>query len=829
MKDKVRVPGQRLISSVPPKAGKLFCFLFCFLFAGAAICHGQFSGGMLDPSIDKPGEPFSYFWHPTDVIGSLFAPVASEVTPEGYIYNGFGDLIFLTGNPPKPVNQRVKVLEKGYLPIVRYDYREGGFQYAFTAFAVDLGGQLKGLPVNFVRVQVSNVGKEARTTFFGSAFRVQPPITTVGEPPDYRFRQRFDLIPSDFTAGQMQFNPKWKYQLTKEALVRDASIIYSFASNPKPFKVSMAEQDSGFRLYRFLSGEIEGDLYPSLDLAPDTPVGIVMYKLTLDPGETKSLFFKCPVAPIRAWSPAAGLFETATFNAFYPKVVADWTELVGKQSRFSIPEEKVEQFLLANTVYSILAIDKVGDDYIPNVNKFQYHTFYPTDTSLMAISLDDMGQQETAGRVLRYALKKQDENGSLIIEKDLWESFGHVLWAWNRHFSLTHDSAFLAQVYPAVRKAMQWEIELSSNDPLGITPVATISDDAQLSGCHQTGQSIWTLIGIEAATQMAEAGGQKADAAGYEAEFRRFHAAFEKALEVQTAKTGGYVPPALDRTLKGNDWDNLHLLYPEPLFAPSDPRVAATIEKVRAAYREGLLAYIWPVATGFRNGGYEFNESPGLHYWHSPDIAENQMVRGQPGDQEAVVRDMYALLLHTTSTHAGQEFGTQPWGTRDLLVWNILPDGSTSAVTVELIRNMLVREYKDELHLFSVLSPDWAKTGKVVGILGAPTIFGPVTANLRFEEHGFSVELSNAFWKAPSSTVIHIPWFFEATGVIVDGKNVAVKDDAIVVSPAAKSIKVSGRYRDPLSQLSFAKTVEDYKAEYARRYAHFLRTGDLLP
>lgn len=24
---------------------------------------------MLDPRIDTPGEPFSYFWHPTDVMG----------------------------------------------------------------------------------------------------------------------------------------------------------------------------------------------------------------------------------------------------------------------------------------------------------------------------------------------------------------------------------------------------------------------------------------------------------------------------------------------------------------------------------------------------------------------------------------------------------------------------------------------------------------------------------------------------------------------------------------------------------------------------------------
>jgi hypothetical protein len=34
---------------------------------------------------------------------------------------------------------------------------------------------------------------------------------------------------------------------------------------------------------------------------------------------------------------------------------------------------EVRQFLLANTVYDLLAIDKVGEGHSPNVNKFQYH------------------------------------------------------------------------------------------------------------------------------------------------------------------------------------------------------------------------------------------------------------------------------------------------------------------------------------------------------------------------------------------------------------------------------------------------------------------------
>src|SRR3989442_12496005 len=67
-------------------------------------------GGMLDPEIDLLAEPFSYFWHPTDVIGALYAPAATEVTPEGYLYTGFGELMFFTGNPLDGVNHRLKTL-----------------------------------------------------------------------------------------------------------------------------------------------------------------------------------------------------------------------------------------------------------------------------------------------------------------------------------------------------------------------------------------------------------------------------------------------------------------------------------------------------------------------------------------------------------------------------------------------------------------------------------------------------------------------------------------------------------------------------------------------
>ncbi len=64
--------------------------------------YGTDRGGMHDPAIGlTPGKPFSYFWHPTDVIVLYMHPVATEVTPEGNLYTGFGEYGFFVGILPE--------------------------------------------------------------------------------------------------------------------------------------------------------------------------------------------------------------------------------------------------------------------------------------------------------------------------------------------------------------------------------------------------------------------------------------------------------------------------------------------------------------------------------------------------------------------------------------------------------------------------------------------------------------------------------------------------------------------------------------------------------
>jgi hypothetical protein len=240
---------------------------------------------------------------------------------------------------------------------------------------------------------------------------------------------------------------------------------------------------------------------------------------------------------------------------------------------------------------------------------------------------------------------------------------------------------------------------------------------------------------------------------------------------------------------------------------------------------EGISAFVWPDAIAKTAEGYVFDTRPRLHYWHTPDNSENQLVRGDPEDQELTVKDLYALLLHTSSTHATQEWGAYPWSTRDIPDWNLLPDGSTTGVGIELLRNMLVREYKNDLYFFSAVSPAWMQPGKTLAAVNEPTVFGPVTAILRTNSDGWDVELSNHFRQAPAHVIIRIPWFYEAQQAEADGQRVQAKEGELILAPGTHEVRVKGRMKPGVAPLSFEHAVDNYKAEYKKRYQEFLRTG----
>lgn len=787
---------------------------------------GQLTGGMLSPSIDKPGEPFSYFSHPTDVLGSMYAPVAAEVTPEGYIYTGSGELMFFTGNPPVPVQQRVRTLYKGHLPIVEYSVRHDDVQYDFQMFGADLGGPLESLPVYFVKVSLKNQAAQQRTVFFTSAYRFRSPTNHLSVV-EYRFYQAFSNMPQRLTEGQTTFDPNWKYAIGADGVTRNNRLLYTFPAEPD--QVSQALDDFGFRAYRLFSGETgTNEFFSVTPPDPSMPRGVAMYRESLAPGENKSLIFKMPIIPLPLDSPEAELVKNARYEDVFEKTAADWETKVSNPP-IGFPEEKPQQFMLANTITNLLAVDKIGDKIGQSINKFQYHGFGGCgSTDFPMLAGDYMKQFDVTNKLMLTCLAMASPDGRMGSGNWYWDTTGEVFWIWGRHYALTHDEAFLRAIYPAVVRGVDWIEFITAKDALGLLPVSTMPDDEQVQDVHITGQNLWILHGLQEAVRLAQAMGKPEDVKRFEAVEKRFRQSFEKQLALQTAQTGGYIPPALDRTTKGNDWYNLALLFPEPLFDPFDPRVTATIRASRSRYAEGLLTYVDPHAIAEKNGEYTYGYPPALHYWQSDLNAESALVRGGAEDQELAVKDMYALLLHTNATHSTQEWGTPVWGTRDIpLAYpdNIQPDQVTSGRMMILMRNMLVREYGNDLYLLSAISPEWLRPGKRIELAEEPTEFGPLSATVDAKDNGWELNIASSFPRPPQRLVVRVPWFYEVERAEADGKTVTAKNGEWSLPVQTKKLQVTGRIKPGTPSLSFDSTVEEYKQEYARRYEMFLRTG----
>ena len=761
--------------------------------AVAFACAAQ--AQMLNPNIDNPNEPFSYFSRPTDVVGVMDARSGTEVTPEGYLYTGFGELMFFVGNPPQPVNVRVKTLNEGYLPVVQYSFSRDNVLYRVDVFAATLDGKPDSPLVNFInfRAQPGNV-KKPTTVWLSVGVRYTSQTNIGNGTGDNRFhRPVLSTKPGAYYQAGVDFNPDWTYGFSGDAFLRDGKVMYLFPQTPQPEE----------RVTLKTSYNYPQDTKPrKLKIWPDTPVGIVTYKLTFGPGDTeKSLHFVMPYEPVAPNDPLVAQMRSADFMDYYQRTVKFWNDLLARGIDIETPERKLNDTFKANLIYDLIARDKVGNDYVQTVNKFHYHAFWLRDSSYIVRMYDLSGYSEIARQCLDFFARWQQPDGNFVSQGGQFDGWGQTMWAYGEHYRMTHDRAFAEQVYPAVQKAVAWLEQARAADPMHLIPATSPGDNEDITG-HVTGHNFWALAGLKNAIALAEALGKTPDVKAWRREYDDYFAAFHSALVKATENTGGYIGPGLEGQ-HGQDWGNMLSVYPEIILDPHDPMVTATLNATRAKYQEGIMTY---------------GDGMFLHHYLTMKNTETELIRG---DQEMAIEELYALLVHTSSTHAGFEYSIHPWGNRDF-DGNMAPHGWFAAKFRALVRNMMLREQGRDLHLLSAISPAWVKDGQQIRVERAPTEFGPVNFTLAFGAANATLKLDTHFTQEPARIVLHLPWFMQTSRVTVDGKPASIQGDSVVLPASARNVTIEWTRRADAPNLSYQAAVDAYKAEYRARYEKWL-------
>lgn len=745
---------------------------------------------MADLDADHPNQPFTWAAFPTDEIGIADAEAGTEITPSGSLYTGYGELSFMTGNPPVYVNQPARTLSDGDLPVIHYEFHDGRVNYQATMFSWALNPQTPDrAPVDFIRIIAQNTSDSPQTSYFTVSFCYCATNS-------HRFlRPVVPAMPGRYSQPGAKFDPHWTYAFQCEPgydlALRSNQVMYSLPTQPQP-QLSLTT----------------GHLYKkpaSPAVSESTPVLLAQYLLILKPKEQRELDFKMPVRPIPlADSRALKQFELDNPDQVLAAVNAWWQRQLNSGLQLHIGEKKVEKTFRASLMYLMLARERVPvrnehhhDEnlYIQTVNLAQYHAFWLRDGSHMVHAYDLTGHPRNAAEALNFFATFQQPSGEFLSQHGEHDGWGEALWAYGQHFQLTGDRHFARTIFPRVQRAVAWLEQARASDPLRMLPGGAPHDDELPSGWgHLTGDNFYALDGLHEAIRMAQALEHKRLAADWKAQYQDYyHDLFQ--LLGQLAKTnGGFIPACLDT--RGYDWGNLLTLYPDELLPPMDPLVTGTLNEALTHYGEGIMGY---------------GPQSVLHQYLTMNNTQAWIARGQP---QPALHELYSILVHTSSTQAGWECGPPPWTTRDFGN-DLAPHNWFAADYIAVLRNMLIREHSDTLDLLSGLSPAWTAPGQTLWVTNAPTEFGPVNFLATFTAQGMQLHLDGHFRTPPEQIRLHLPWFVQANRVFVDGKPTAWNGREISLPPRARLVVVDWQTTEPdLSSWSYDAAVQKFKNQW---------------
>jgi hypothetical protein len=232
--------------------------------------------------------------------------------------------------------------------------------------------------------------------------------------------------------------------------------------------------------------------------------------------------------------------------------------------------------------------------------------------------------------------------------------------------------------------------------------------------------NIWAVYADRLATEAATILGRAEEAKELEGIYQRGREDLLQSLQrgAITEADGTRWISAVPGKTTGSRYGVLNAAFPTRLLDPYDPLITGTLKYIEAHMSPGGI----PIHTGWMKDGM----------WVAitlDNIAETHLVRDE-GDMASKL--LYATLNHGTPLYTwceerGQEPNTkQASGDRQHL-W-------TPVSVVRFVRDALVMEDGNTLHLARGIDRSWLESGKTLGIQNAQTHFGAISYNLTFDK-----------------------------------------------------------------------------------------------
>jgi hypothetical protein len=493
-------------------------------------------------------------------------------------------------------------------------------------------------------------------------------------------------------------------------------------------------------------------------LRKDSPAKTIALEWNLKPGGTGTGWL---VRPYKAYEADVPKLRAHDWAKEFEQGRDAWRKLLGRTVRFEIPDDGVRNAYYASIGDIFIMREPVAKGYIAcSPGTEGYRCPNSGEASMAAVGLDQAGLHKEAALGYQISLDLQGKDGDWNDptgwSHKAWGMAGFKAWTVMEHYKLTGDRAYLENVYPRMLACSRWQekqrqrtrVMVSGKRPsyYGLMPRGQ-GDCGLDAGDGWYGYFIphnaWAVYCDKLTLEAAEILGKPGDAKELQGIYDRAHDDLVDAIEKGAIEEDGYRwIPGSPGNPSGSRWGALNVAFPCEVLPVDHQLITGTLKYMNQHMSQGGLQ----LHTGWMADGMWVAMS-------LDNVAEIELARNN-GDEAA--RLLYACLNHGTPLYTwceerGQEPGTDKTSGDRQHLW-------TPVAIVRAVRDCMVIEEGDGLHLARGTARQWLAGGRRIGADKAPTHFGPVSYHMHYDANTRRVTGGVSFPNKPSMRwcVLHI-------------------------------------------------------------------------
>jgi len=467
------------------------------------------------------------------------------------------------------------------------------------------------------------------------------------------------------------------------------------------------------------------------------------YQLELPPNGSATLWLKKPRATTRVAD--APKLAAVDLSRLLQATEQAWKKRLSRGATVEVSDPAPANLLYASFVNLLALCAPAGDGLALSPGPLS-SAFSPEVAARGAVALDRMGAHAEAAQVLANLVARRGDDRLWHSGADAWSPTGQVLWALVSHYELTSDKKWLGANYRAILSAAEALIEAREltkwieHDPASIFhSLMPIAPYRGLPSDHWFVHALWAWHGIGFAAKAARALEKPNDYLWLEDNLADFTSCIRRSLAQSrvTGSAAGCLPAAAGETPLWSFASCTAALSPAHVLPPDDKLVAATFR-----YLDGRSVEHLP-------GGID-GRSALVDVPLACDYALCRLVRGD-GDGALAAFASIANIASPTGAFPDQA------DLRARRAGGLSPSAAAAAGYILLLREMLVSERGEELHLCPCVPRTWLSRG--LSVTNLPTTFGPLSfrATLAADGRKLVVQPRLKARRWPKSLIVHPP------------------------------------------------------------------------